>query len=50
MHSKKTDNVPSRFLPIHQWSHGNSWTWAHDNHTSCAQLYIYIYMLHEMDD
>ena len=27
---KKTDNMPSQFLPIHQWSHGNSCTWAHD--------------------
>ena len=26
---KKTDNVPSRLLPIHQWPHGNSCTWAH---------------------
>ena len=27
---KKTDNMPSRLLPIRQWPHGNSCTWAHD--------------------
>ena len=27
---KKTDNVPSQLLPIRQWPHGNSCTWAHD--------------------
>ena len=27
---KKTDNVPSRLLPIRQWPHVNSSTWAHD--------------------
>ena len=27
---KKTGNVPSRLLPICQWPHGNSCTWAHD--------------------
>ena len=27
---KKTDNVPSRLLPIRQWLHGNSCTWVHD--------------------
>ena len=26
---KKTDNVPSRLLPICQWPHGNSCTWTH---------------------
>ena len=42
---KKTDNVPSRLLPIHQWPHGNSCTWAHDvrlwpyNRTLCAQVH-----------
>ena len=25
-----TNNVPSRLLPIRQWPHGNSCTWAHD--------------------
>ena len=28
-------NVPSRLLPIRQWPHGNSRTWAHD-----VQLHI----------
>ena len=23
-------NVPFQLLPIHQWPHGNSCTWAHD--------------------
>ena len=27
---KKTDNVPSRLLPIYQWPQVNSYTWAHD--------------------
>ena len=27
---KKTDSVPSRLLPIRQWPHDNSCTWAHD--------------------
>ena len=50
---KKPDNVPSRLLPISQWPHGNSCTWAHDvhgnsinitvtpchNRTSCAQVH-----------
>ena len=27
---KKTDNMPSRLLPIYQWPHGNSCTWVHD--------------------
>ena len=27
---KKTDNVPSRLLPVHQWPHDSSCTWAHD--------------------
>ena len=27
---KKTDHVLSRLLPIRQWSHGNSCTWAYD--------------------
>ena len=27
---KKTDNVPSRLLPIRKWLHGNSCSWAHD--------------------
>ena len=25
-----TNNVPSQLLPIRQWLHGNSCTWAHD--------------------
>ena len=35
---KKTDNVPSQLLPIHQWPHGNSCTWAHDVrlHIACT--------------
>ena len=32
---KKTDNVLSRLLPIHQWLHCNSCTWVHD-----VRLYI----------
>ena len=28
---KKTNNVPSRLLPICQWPHGNSCTWAHES-------------------
>ena len=27
---RKTDNVLSWFLPIRQWPHGNSTTWAYD--------------------
>ena len=27
---KRRDNVPSRLLPIRQWPHGNSYTWALD--------------------
>ena len=33
---KKTDNVPSRLLPIRQWPHGSSCTRAH------THIYIYI--------
>ena len=32
---KKTDNVPPRLLPISQWPHDNSCTWADD-----VQLHI----------
>ena len=27
---KKTDNVSTRLLSIHMYSHGNSCTWEHD--------------------
>ena len=45
---KKTDNVPSWLLPICQWHHGNSCTWAHDVQCVMSQfkpvLYIIIFI------
>ena len=38
---KKTNNVPSDLLPIHQWRHGNSCPWAHNvwfGHTSYTNM------------
>ena len=29
MYLKETNTVPGRLLSIHQWSSGNSCTWAH---------------------
>lgn len=46
---KRTDNVPCRLLPIRQWSHGKSCTWAHDLRLSnvrkiCIIISLYIQM------
>ena len=49
---KKTDNVPSRLLPILQWPQSNSCTWAHgwigNNQEGTLSFflttYIYIYI------
>ena len=35
-------NLPSWLLPICQWPHGNSCTWAHDIWLNIS-VYIYIY-------
>ena len=42
--AKKTDNVPFRLLPIRQWLHSNSQTWARDVHFFYICKYVYVYV------